>query len=412
MKIVGTSKSNKYYVAIYILVIVCLSFPLAKTLPLLDRRWLFQFIGITLPIVTYSSIVNEKRYVYFLIYLLFVVLNFISGDEYFKSVTVLLEEVSYLFIPSALAYIVFKKGNRLLLKWLLISCTMVFVYITAATFVIDQITPGIVRIATGMQFGGDDTLIRMLERIGASNYYLPHALPVLAPALVAGIRSKNLSKGNKAIFLMVFLLAAVLTYLGRGATAILLFVAVSVVAFLLTGKSIKNDIVKLSVVFLLAIPLVNTDLELKTLDLLEQSMDEDNALQQKVRDMRNSILYDEATGDLEERSDLYKQSSSLGFANIVIGTNGEVGGHSGLLDRFATLGIIGFIPYLAFIFGQLGFSRKYLSRRSRSYYLCGSLAALAMLFLKSMSNWEMWFILFCIMPLTLKYIDDKEIATK
>jgi len=409
---INISNKTTSLIAVVILIVTCLSFPMAKSIPILNRRWLFQFIGWGLPVIVCSKVFVEKRCLYLLLYFLCVGINFLVGDSYFKSVQIIIEEISCLFIPMVLAYIIFRYNNELLLRWLLICCALLFVYITAATFAIDMLTPGIVRIATSMQFGGDDTLIRMLERIGASNYYLPHALPVLAPALIAGIRTKQFSLSKRLIFGVLYVLTLVLTYLGRGATAILLIVGISIISFLLSGKTLNNDILKIGLLFLLISPLINTDFELKVLDMLANSMDSENALQSKIRDTRNTIIYGEASGDIEERTDLYKQSSFLGINNIIFGSNDNTGGHSGILDRFATLGIVGFIPYMLFLVGQLKFPVRYLSRRLRSFYLCGVIAAIAMLFLKSMSNWEMWFILLCILPCTLRYIDVSSQTTE
>ena len=127
----------------------------------------------------------------------------------------------------------------------------------------------------------------------------------------------------------------------------------------------------------------------------------------KLDDLENSLLSNEATGSLEAREEKYQSTIEVIVDNLLIGTDTEkTGGHSSIPDRLALLGLVGFIPYLLFIYLQVKFTLSNIVISKKHYYLLGMAVAIIMMSVKSMSSWPMWFLLLTILPGLLLWVDD------
>ena len=104
---------------------------------------------------------------------------------------------------------------------------------------------------------------------------------------------------------------------------------------------------------------------------------------------------------MSTRIDLYNQSLSLGVTSLLIGTNGDIGGHSTIIDHFATLGIIGFIPFIILLCLIIKQEWNFLPKESSHFFVFGVLMSILMLLLKSMSNPEMWLYSLTLLPLII-----------
>ena len=108
-----------------------------------------------------------------------------------------------------------------------------------------------------------------------------------------------------------------------------------------------------------------------------------------------------ATGDLGGRMDKYSISMSILEGSILIGSDMQTGEHSAILDRLACLGLIGWIPYIIYIIKNTLKQNKLLPKKVSAYYIIGASTAILMLLSKNMSDWDTWFMYFCLLPVML-----------
>ena len=94
------------------------------------------------------------------------------------------------------------------------------------------------------------------------------------------------------------------------------------------------------------------------------------------------------------------------FDNPIIGAQEGMGHHSALLDRFASLGLVGFIPLICLLVLQTKYILRKLPSQIHIYYYVGLLAAFMMLISKNITGWGMWFFLFAAMPFLIVYFSN------
>lgn len=329
-----------------------------------------------------------------------IILNNFSGDTYFNNIIQVLSVIFFISFSCITANYSSKQGGATLSKYILRFFLFAVVYLTTCSLIIEIGQPGVLRYATGLSYQGDNSLLTSLTLRGMSNYYLPHAMPMLIPPIVMGIKNKELPK---TIHLLLFLLLAVvfvLIYVSYATTPLLFAILFLIVSLFVKQGSIRNNIVSFIIVIAIFAPLLLSDeLLLSLLVQVDSITGGEGELHGKIAMFQESLISGKATGDMEERIDLYKESASFLKSNWIIGTNGPVGGHSVFIDVLASLGLIGFIPLFMIIYRQIKYTIGYLPKPSHIYYYLSMAAGLLMLLTKSMNNWEMWLVLFCIAPL-------------
>lgn len=337
------------------------------------------------------------------------VLNTLSGDSYFSDIILTLSIIFFISFSAITAnYCTNIKDDRLI-QFIIVSFFFSVVYLTICSVIIDIKEPGILREATSMGYRGDATMLLFLQLRGMSNYYLPHALPMLIPPLIMGIKNRSLS--FKVHILLFILLASVLAliYVSYATTPLLFAFLFLILSIFVKQGSIKNNIGTFIIVSIFFLPLIlSSDLLLSILQSLDTITGEEGELHSKIGMFQESLTTGKATGDMEERFDLYNESAAFLQHNWFIGTNEKVGGHSFFLDTLSSLGIIGFIPLVILLYKQIKYSLHFLPKSSHIYYFFSVLAGLLMFLTKSMNNWEMWLVMFCIVPLlTLRLSKSK-----
>ena len=337
------------------------------------------------------------------------VLNSLMGDSYFSDIIEVLSTIFFISFSAITANYCNNVKDNKLIEFLLVSFLISVVYLTICSVVIDIGEPGILRNATAMGYQSDNSMLLLLQLRGMSNYYLPHALPMLIPPLIMGIKNKELS--FKFHFILYIVLASVLAliYVSYATTPLLFAILFLVLSIFVKQGNLKNNIGTFLIVAFIFLPLLfSSEYLLSLLQSLDSITGGEGELHSKIGMFQESITYGRATGDMEERLDLYDESAAFLQSNWLIGTNEKVGGHSFFLDTLSSLGIIGFIPLALLLYKQLKYSLRFLPKSSHIYYYFSILAGLLMFLFKSMNNWEMWLILFCIVPLlTLKLSKTK-----
>lgn len=337
---------------------------------------------------------------WWLLFSVVVVFNNISGDDYFSNIIVVISSLFFIAFSAITTNYCNNEKEINLSKYILYAFLIAVIYLSLCSLVIDLVLPGVLRYATGQGYGGDASLLRELYLRGMSNYYLPHALPMLIPPIVMGIKNGELSKSLHIKLYIVLAAILVLIYVSYATTPLIFAFIFLVISIFVKQGSFKNNLGPFLIITVLFAPIIlSNDIQLSLLQLLDTITGGEGELHNKINMFQESIVYGKATGDMEERFDLYNESVSFLRGNWIIGTNGKTGGHSVVLDFLASLGIVGFIPFAMLIYKQLKYSLRFLPRSSHIYYYLSMAAGLLMLLTKSMNNWEMWLVLFCIAPL-------------
>ena len=369
--------------------------------PFFNRSWLWLLIGCIVSYFVITGYYNSKSFKYVFIYSLLVVLNVLLDDSYFNSLPLAMSEIAGLILVSSeVSFFLLNQNNKYysILLFVFFSIIVITAYLS---YQIDTIWPGAIREVTVTGFGGDNTVVSQYYAMGMGSYAMSHALPVIIPPLIMGIKYSAKKWFSKLGCIFCLVAVIVYIYLGSASGALIIGMMSLVLSIFVKPGSLGTNISRIIVITILFLLFLNQDFLLFVLDWFESFIGGEGAYQVKVDEFRMLITTGEQGDDINARLNLYSDSWSDFLVNFVWGTNGEIGGHSAIIDRFATLGIIGIVPFLIFMFKQLHLPTKFIDNNYLVYYYIGTFSGLLMLMTKNMGNWEMWLCLFLILPLLM-----------
>ncbi len=350
----------------------------------------------------------QKYFVWAVIYVIVLAFNHFSGDKYFDNINNVVEETCVLLVPAALSYYIITNKKLKLAKWLLFSFMLLIIYSSIATFLAVQIIPDAVRYSVYLLNIGDTQTINLLYGMGMVTYRFPHAIPAFIPVLVYIIKSKGGYKRQRwkmqlRWFALISLLSLLLlVYLSNATTALLVSMLSLILSFFILGKDNKYNVPLVMVIAVLFLPFViYSDWLVSLLNGVGSFLGQDTSFTNRFDDIRFYSQTGNAAGDLAGRFNKYNISISYFLERPLIGSDKAPGGHSAVIDRLASLGLVGWIPYILFVFAMIKKQRRLLSMQVASYYFVGVASALLILFSKNMSNWDTWFFAFCLLPVGL-----------
>lgn len=376
---------------------------LFRSWPILEREWLIQGITFFITLFTVSKFYTSRIFFFVLFYCIVLCLNVFAGDTLYDDYVVVVLELFKYCIPAAITYYFLKTDNKKGIKVSVYLFLGLTVFTTVSSFIISLSFPGIIRLYVSHVNGHLDlSEFTPFLRLGMSNYYLPHALPVLIPALFVGVLNRSYKKSLRVFFLVAWISIVVLTYLSGATTAILFSLLFSIMVLFVRRKSLSKNLATFVVGSLIIIPLMaERQVLVRVLENLEETLvGTDYA--SKVVQIADIVESGEVTGgDAETRSDLYSQTLSQFVKHPIFGTDDSVGGHSALMDRMACLGLIGFIPFLLIFVFHIKFVLRYIPNDLKAFYVLGLGIAFLMLVLKYMLYFEMSVIILTILPFAI-----------
>ena len=406
----SNSKCSNYGILYSILLIIS-TFMIFRTWPILERTWLVQGVIFTITILVSRKFYQTKIFFAIIIYILTVFLNVVTGDDHFNRYIDVLLEFFKFTIPSAITFYILKRGNMKDIKLIISLFYLFVVYTSIISLIINVSFPGVIRdIVAIVNGGGDTSAYNIFFRIGLSNYYLPHCLPVLIPALYLGINNKDLKIKYRVGLLVVWISIILLAYCSGATTALLFSLIFSVVTLFLNPRlNATNNFIRLAIMILIFSPILLNKTFLYDILVYSESFFYDTYFYTKILNLQDMLQYNEISGFAEGRADLYNDSISELGTSLLVGSNEKLGGHSAILDRFASLGIVGFLPFVFIFVLQYKFIVGYISNKSKVFYIYGSLIAFMMLFLKYMLYYEMSVIVLTILPLSIILFEKNKI---
>lgn len=364
-------------------------------------------------LVVSSKYFTTKPFAYLLLYILVLLVNVFSGDIHYKTPRVVFNVTIEILLPILITYGILTSNTQKILK-VTVYCVLCMIIINAVcSFIIDMTMLGSIRSIHGtIRETGDNTIALTFYRLGLANYIMPHALPCIIPILIIGI--KVIKDKFTKWFMIASLIACLLLVYLSGATTPVLTAMIAVALGLFTnGKTGATQLITLGVLFVLMYVIVSSeDIMLPLLRNLDNLMNNQGYFHSKIIEFENLIVYGETSGDMEEREDLYMTTWNAIISNPIFGVDSEIGGHSFLLDRWGSLGLIGVIPFLCFLFSQVKMFAKKISSAFFIYYYEGFFLTLLMLALKNVAGWESWLFVFTVLPLLTIYVERMGINKK
>lgn len=409
-----TDSSRNKIQYLYVFIVFCMTFSAVKYWRIIGITSINIAMGLALPVAICSSFFNSKQFRYLFLYSTIVLLNYLTGDDYFHSKNNLLNGFIGLYVSLSMSYYIFINKDYKLLKWIVISVFVVLLWTTVATAYFDISLPGIVRKAFNVTLHeiGDVSLFNSAYALGLSSYTLPHAIPLLIPPFVLGIKNSLLPKSKRVFSGIMLLCCILLTYYSGATGPMLVAIMVLIMSLLVHKGSVLSNMVKLSFIVLVFAPFIFDDqIMLSGLEWIDGLLGNEGYFHNKIVDFQDSIMYDEASGDIEARQGLYSSSISVILENplnILIGAQEGYGGHSVILDRMASLGLVGFIPFICMLVVQIRFVRKHISTQFNIYFYLGLFAAFMMLISKNIYGWSTWFFFLAALSFLIVYysVDD------
>lgn len=367
--------------------------------PISSGYLILLLLGCGIFIIEDKNVIRRYFFPTWLVYSIIVLINYELGDSYFSKLGPNLGLLLYMFLTAEIAFYCLGYDKEKLMSWILIVFFVLLIYITICSYLLNLEEPEIIRHATAQGFGGDTSLLVSSYRKGMSNYYLPHALPMIIPLFVYLIKKKEMNVYLRVGSIILLSFVLLLVYISGAVTAMLISVVMIIITLSMKSGSIRDNLRRIIILSLIALPLLfSSSVQIFLMDFVSGFIEEGSQLSKKIELFKEILDLGYATGDLEERIDLYNESVNILNTNPLWGTNDPVGGHSAILDRLASLGLFGLIPYVLMIYFQIDFCLKHISADMRLYYLLGVSTGIIMLFAKSMDNWETWLIMFTILP--------------
>lgn len=398
--------------AIILFVVASLTFMFIPAwIPFLRIGWQLLVLATIIILLNGGVFIPRKALIALLLYWIVLVINAEFGDEYIQSVPSAIYELLVLYVSSSLLFYSIGDGKRTQKKIVrsLLYITFVGLLIeSVASFFILETNPGMIR---GLYLASleenDPEFMYGFYKMGMMDYSMGHAIPILVPPLFCYLREGV--RKVRWISILLLIICAFLVWLSDSSTALLLVVMMFVLGIFVKGNALSrnNKVIIFFVLLVSVIILFSDSLMSRIFDIAFRLVGQDTLYSDRLEELQLSSMEGQTTGDLKSRIDLYSESIDMFFSNIVFGSNQMPGRHSGILDRLATTGLVGFIPLMFFFLYSLRSVWKLIPQNRRIYYLECIIAAFLMLFFKSMWVWPVFLYLFVISPCILVLNQDK-----
>lgn len=393
--------SSLFSLLLVIITVILTSSWLQGNFTILSRGWLWLGFGCIVCVLLYPNYVKQKNLTWLIVYTVVVAINFLMGDSYFHSIVNVIMEVAMLLFCSYLAFFVVSDSGAGQFNNVFVFGQLIVITLTASlSIIVDAIFPGIIRETVTLINGGYSDEAVPFYRMGVCEYGFPHGIPIILPAIVLLYKNQRLKFFYRLLFLLLLGLLFYLVFISGVTTSLILSLFGIIAAFIIREGNIRKNISRLVILTILMLPLLNDNVMLNVLKVAEQVVPEENKITGKIINFEETIQNENtADGSIQMRENLYGMSIESFFTNPVTGVNGNTyGGHSAILDRFATLGLIGGIPLIIFILSLYKLTKSKLPDDSIIFYNIGMAGFLIMLASKNMSNIYVWLYSMCLLP--------------
>lgn len=384
-----------YYIGSINIAYTCL--PLLANLITLPS-WVLSVVTSIAVVLLFPDILREKAFYWFLGYVLVtaiyvglgrsVKLDLGTGNTLYQ----LLIEYAFMLPNILMGIVLIKYGDRNLVTFFFkITIGILFVSYALILPMLQQTD-----LRTLSQLEDDE-----LQSNNILGYTILHAYTLIVPAISYVLLS---TWGKERLVYMLFLIILLYVIIKSSITTSIIVMVLSLLATIIfipsqsAGSALIATIVLFSFVFLYL-----SGVLIGVLDWIEPFF-ENTAVQEKIDDFRLTLTVGrDQSGTISVRQDLHEKSW-ICFSNNFLFGGTSIGGHSCILDRLASLGLIGFIPYFMLFYTMIRMSvEKMFVRKAMIFYMIGICVAIFMLYNKGLFGSEGYLFLFFIMPLMILF---------
>lgn len=393
-------KIRRWIAFIYLVPIIWMAFEPSRVMPFFRIPFIGYIVAMVALVLVSNRYLMRNEFWLAFIYGFVVFLNFRVGNVAFPSFFSVLYEIFRLLVPAAIFFYYRNNRNKLFVNVVLLSYIFIISFEALATYRLEQEFPGLMRNLSASRY--DEERVFFMQ-MGLAPYSLPHALPTLLPAVILVLKDQN----NRLIYRIlsiVFLVASfIIIYLSQATGAYLMAVFSLVLAMIVDSRGVQNNIRKLVIVFSLVVPFaIIPSFTNAVLDIAEMVVSTESDVYEKIEEVRASNSGIDADGDIAYRGELLGKTIDTIIQHPLLGSRTKTyGNHNGLIDRWAKLGLVGFLPLLLFLTITIKNTYKIIPDKGKTYYVVGVISAIIMLSFKNQVSWDQWFLLFYLLPVLI-----------
>ena len=306
--------------------------------------------------------------------------------------------LSYLLYPYIYFYFLVKYTSDKHKTVIVALLTLIVMYYAARTLMITRGDSLFIRRIINMD--ENMALINAFRFQGLADYSLTHAMVYMVPAYVFLFKVTT-RFWIKSVGFGLIVVAFLLIYLGGASAALMMFFVAVLISFLINSRrTTKANFVIIGISLSFMLFLINKNFLLGLISFARSLLPSGNAYWKKLDDFENSLLFEQAEGDVGGRLTLYANSWDTFIRNPLGTFDGSlVGGHMYFIDLLASIGIFALLLF-AFIGIVFYFTYKLMPIRSRPYYSLGFFLFVAMGCVKNMAGYDFFVVPFVYLPLT------------
>lgn len=393
---------ERWFVAITLFYIAYMVFPFVKSVTHIPEWFVCMAVSIFL-LIPFFSYLRQRFLFWLFLYFLVLLLYSIFGHPFhinglgdssplFRRLTI---EIAWILPSLLICAIVIGLRNPSVYRQIALG-SIIILSISIVILLPSLISYGrILRENLSMIDNGEQELAANLP-----GYTLMSCYSFFMPVLLYGFRCRpGLLKFLYGLIIVLFVYAIIKTEI---TTSFIAVVLVFCSALIYRNEDVEHMKSVIAVLFMLVLIwfLYETGVILILAEKLIE-LYQGTAAQSKFIEFRDFVLGDEDEGNVSLRKYLRDMSLQCFYMNPLIGSDG-VGGHSSLLDRLGSMGLIGFIPFVAMLISNVKiWSKQMPDRAALYYYFIGVFIVFMFLYMKGLFGAEGMLFFTVIIPVSV-----------
>ncbi len=333
-------------------------------------------------LVFFTKILNDKIYIYIIIYSVIIMIYSAYGRNsysYVYSISEIFQFLSVILI--GMIFISRKIYHQYYIYASLVSILIVLIMsVTSISQLIDN--PNVIRYLSLTDL--DEEYKKQLYRSWVGSYSMVHGIVPLFPLFVFVLKSNKIYYRKKVYIGSVFFILLVFMILSNATTPLLLTILGIIISIIVNNKSVYLNIYKISIVIFAALVLLfYMDMFISGLLSIQNYLSPESSNYRKI-----NMIVD--SGLPSYRKELYNLSLHTIYEYPLFGSNNynNTGKHSFILDKIAVMGIVNTGIFLAFVILYMNYMAKHIYE-AKIYYYISVIMYMIMIISKNIISYEM-----------------------
>lgn len=366
-------------------------------------------------LIYYPQCLFNKITVSFFFYAIILVLSYLIGHllpfSYGSGILSVIIEVAFILPAILISSILIDLNDNKLYKIVYYTTTVAICITLLLTTVTNVLIPGVLRSAA-LSVSSSGVEVNTYLRLGIPNYTAMHSFALLLPVFLYRLRKSSSDRTYNKIFLICVIVILFNSILNFSISTMIIYSCLALLlGIIFSAESNSRNMLSMVLLGLLFIVFSNESSLIYIFGTLD-SFFEGTAMANKVNDIRNLIIFGDASGSsISTRQSLHISSIETFFDNPIFGGE-QIGGHSTIFDQMARLGLVGFLPYILMIYWGFQSWYRLLTNDSKWFYIIAWIGIITLLITKGLFGSLGWMSLFVIIPSFLLYKPDEALKTK